>query len=128
MSSYATSNSAEVALMNSGSLSQPQGDPLYGFIQSIVQKAIDAAINDGRLMAIPVPTIHGEKDNLTARQVAERYGITTSTLQDWRTRSKGPAWSKPGKHVMYKLADCEAYFGSKRVRTLESDRLAVSHR
>ncbi len=99
-------------------------DALSLFIESIVAKTIDAAIRDGRLQPAQARQKGAEKSVLTAREVAERYSVSVSTLADWRWRSKGPAWTKPGRSVLYRLVDCEEYFRIQRVRTRESDRLA----
>ena len=106
----------------------PSADALAVFIESIVAKTIDAAIRDGRLQPVQAQRKGAEKSVLTAKEVAERFSVTVSTLADWRGRSKGPAWTKPGRSVLYRLVDCEEYFRSKRVRTRESDRLAGSSR
>ncbi|GAB6125058.1 helix-turn-helix domain-containing protein [Humidesulfovibrio idahonensis] len=103
-------------------------DALAAFINSIVTKTIDAAIKDGRLQ--PVQTQHDgvQKKTLTTREVAERYNVKVSTLQDWRGRSMGPVYTKPGRNVLYRVEDLEAFFSGQRVRTRESDRLARSSR
>lgn len=93
---------------------------LDALVRAIVPLAIDAAIADGRLQAPQRQVDHGPR-MLTAKLVAELYGVSESTLADWRSRSKGPAWSKPGKHVLYNVEDVESYFAKARVRTLESD-------
>ncbi len=44
---------------------------------------------------------------LTAAEVAQRYGnsVKESTLANWRFKKVGPAYSKIGGRVLYRLAD-----------------------
>jgi hypothetical protein len=103
-------------------------EALAVFVRSIVTQTIDAAIKDGRLQPVQTQPSGAQKKTLTTREVAERYNVKVSTLQDWRGSSKGPAWTKPGKNVLYRVEDLEAYFAGQRIRTRESDRLARSFR
>ena len=42
-------------------------------------------------------------------QLAERWGLSTATLERWRTNGTGPKYIRlPGK-VIYRLCDIEAY-------------------
>lgn len=42
-------------------------------------------------------------------QLAERWGLSTATLERWRTNGTGPQYIRlPGK-VIYRLCDIEAY-------------------
>jgi len=101
-------------------------DALTDFVESIVRRTIDAAIRDGRLQPVRQAEAGPAKRTLTSKEVAERYGVSVRTLADWRSGSAGPVWTKPGKVVLYRVEDLEAYFAAKRVRTLEADRLAAS--
>lgn len=102
------------------------GDAITSFIESVVRRTIDAAIRDGRLKpAAAAPVV---KKALTQKEVAELYGIPIGTLADWRRESMGPAWTKPGKHILYRVVDLDAFFEAQRVRTLQSDKLAGSAR
>ncbi len=102
------------------------GDAVAALIEDIARRAIDAAIRDGRLKpAAAAPMV---KKTLTQDEVAELYNIPKSTLADWRRESKGPAWTKPGKQVLYRVVDLEAFFEAQRVRTFQSDKLAGSAR
>ena len=101
-------------------------DAVTAYIESVARRAIDAAIRDGRLKpAAAAPVL---KRALTQDEVAKLYNIPKSTLADWRRESKGPAWTKPGKQVLYRVVDLEAFFEAQRVRTLQSDQLAGSAR
>ena len=103
-------------------------DALAAFIESVVRKTIDAAIRDGRLKPAAAEPQGVGKKTLTTREVSECYGVAEGTLADWRRESKGPAWTRPGKQVLYRVQDVDAFFAGKVVRTLESDRLAGSAR
>ncbi len=46
-------------------------------------------------------------------QLAERWGISTSTLERWRWSGEGPAFLKLGGRVVYRLADIEAFEAEK---------------
>jgi len=47
---------------------------------------------------------------ITETQLAERWGVTTRTLQLWRKNGQGPAFVRIGpKSVFYREADIEAY-------------------
>ena len=56
----------------------------------------------------------------TARRLSEReaagyLGISVRTLQDWRQRRTGPAYSKVGRRVVYDVLDLDAFLASGRV-------------
>ena len=42
-------------------------------------------------------------------QLSRRWGITPKTLQNWRSKFKGPAFIKVGGHVLYRLEDIERF-------------------
>ena len=50
---------------------------------------------------------------LTTQQLADRWGISSQTLENWRSQGKGPKYVKlgPGKSspIVYRLADVEKY-------------------
>lgn len=100
------------------------GEALAVFIESVVTKTIDAAIRDGRLQAVQQQQKGPKKRTLTTKDVSQLYNVPAGTLAEWRRNSKGPAWTKPGKSVLYRVEDVEAYFDAQRVRTLASDRCA----
>jgi hypothetical protein len=47
------------------------------------------------------------------QQVAEFLGVTTSTLDQWRSRGKGPRYYKVGKHARYDPYDLRLFLLSK---------------
>ncbi len=50
-----------------------------------------------------------ETRHLNPFQLSRRWGITPKTLQNWRSKSKGPAFIKVGGHVLYRMKDIEQY-------------------
>lgn len=47
---------------------------------------------------------------LTAKEVAERYGVAIATLRNWHKQGVGPKRTTVGKNrVRYRLEDIEAY-------------------
>lgn len=49
------------------------------------------------------------KPSLTERQLAERWGLSLKTLQDWRKNGKGPHYLKLGKAIRYPRELVEKY-------------------
>jgi len=47
--------------------------------------------------------------NLTATQLAERWSLSTGTLENWRGQNKGPAFIKLGEskgaRILYRMSD-----------------------
>jgi len=58
-----------------------------------------------------------EKKALTPEQVEEIYNIPRQTLANWRKQKIGPAYSKPGKRVLYRVKDIEDYLDRTRQQT-----------
>ena len=61
------------------------------------------------------PLIELLYDNFTPRQAAEYVGLSTSLLAKLRmseNRSRGPAFVKIGKAVIYRRADLDAWLAS----------------
>lgn len=53
---------------------------------------------------------------LSEREAAAYLGVRSErTLQDWRHRKIGPAYSKLGRRVVYDLADLDAFLAAGRV-------------
>lgn len=53
---------------------------------------------------------------LSEKEAAEYLGpVAVRTLQDWRTRGIGPAYSKLGKRIAYAVADLDAFLSVTRV-------------
>lgn len=50
-----------------------------------------------------------QKQCLTQKELARRWGISHRTLERWRYDGQGPTFLKLGGRVLYRLADVEAY-------------------
>ncbi len=46
---------------------------------------------------------------LTTRALAERWNLSTRSLERWRAEHFGPAWIVVGGSVRYLMSDVEAY-------------------
>ena len=57
---------------------------------------------------------------LTPVELAERWKMSTHTLQNWRVQNAGPTFTKMGEgrsgKVLYRLEDIEAYEAKRRLR------------
>jgi predicted site-specific integrase-resolvase len=49
------------------------------------------------------------KHSLTENQLAERWGLSIKTLQDWRRKGNGPAYLKLSKAIRYPHEIVEKY-------------------
>ena len=47
--------------------------------------------------------------HLNQVQVADRWGFSPRTLENWRCRGEGPRFLKIGGKVVYRLQDVEAF-------------------
>lgn len=56
--------------------------------------------------------------HLRPEDLAERWGVSTGTLSNWRTRGEGPAYVKLGAAVRYALADIEQYEAAGRTEAV----------
>ncbi len=54
---------------------------------------------------------------LNTEQVAERLGLSISTLAKMRLYGTGPAYSKLGRRVVYRLEDLEAWIAANRFQS-----------
>lgn len=77
-------------------------------------KVVDPAGESAPNSSIPSPKWFSPK------MVAELYGIPEKTLQDWRSKSKGPSYSKPtGGCVIYSKEALDKWYRDHEVLTLE---------
>lgn len=53
-------------------------------------------------------------------EAAEYLGIRPNTLEVWRSKHKGPRYSKIGTRVLYDVDDLEEFFNARAVDTMES--------
>lgn len=61
------------------------------------------------------------KDLLSAEQLAERWGMSSGTLENWRAKKKGPNFLRiggaKGSLIYYRMADVLAYEDKCLVKT-----------
>jgi predicted site-specific integrase-resolvase len=50
--------------------------------------------------------------------LAERWGVSTGTLSNWRSRGIGPTFVKIGANVRYALTDVESYEAAGRTEAV----------
>ena len=60
-------------------------------------------------MGITIKEALAIKKALTETQLANRWGMSVKTLQDWRRKGTGVAWMKLGNAVRYKIEAIEKY-------------------
>lgn len=53
---------------------------------------------------------------LDITELAAYLGVPVSTVYDWRTRGKGPAAYRFGKHVKFAVSDVRAWVAEQRDR------------
>jgi hypothetical protein len=53
-------------------------------------------------------------------ELADRWRVSPRTLERWRWRKTGPAYTKIGGRVVYALTDVEAYERRRRAETHSS--------
>lgn len=58
-----------------------------------------------------------ESTYLKPFQLAERWGVTVTTLSQWRWNGKGPCYLKMGRHVVYPIQDIEDFEQARRRRS-----------
>ena len=51
---------------------------------------------------------------LDVTELAAYLGVPVSTLYDWRTRGKGPAAYRFGKHLKFAVSDVRAWVAEQR--------------
>lgn len=61
-------------------------------------------------------TENNGRRRLSEREAATYLGpVSMRTLQDWRNRGTGPAYTKLGGRVAYDIADLDAFLAARRV-------------
>lgn len=48
-------------------------------------------------------------------EAADYLGLSPRTLEKWRTQGRGPRYSRPGRRVVYRVADLDAYLEATAV-------------
>jgi len=60
-----------------------------------------------RKLNLPLPP--PEPRAFNEQQLADRWGLSTRTLQNWRRMSLGPVYLKLGNRVSYRIEDIQRY-------------------
>jgi excisionase family DNA binding protein len=53
--------------------------------------------------------------HLTPAELAEREGVSVTTIYEWNMKGVGPKRLKIGKHIRFRLSDVEAWERSREV-------------
>jgi predicted DNA-binding transcriptional regulator AlpA len=56
-----------------------------------------------------------QKEQLDQSNAAAYLGVSTATLEKWRSLKKGPAYFKLGHFVRYTQSDLDGWIASRRV-------------
>ncbi|OJW51125.1 MAG: hypothetical protein BGO67_12410 [Alphaproteobacteria bacterium 41-28] len=57
---------------------------------------------------------------LTLKELADRWYLQPSTLDQWRWNGKGPRSMRIGRHIFYRIQDVEAYEEKKARKSTSS--------
>lgn len=57
---------------------------------------------------------------LTPREMSEWTGFAVQTLQNWRSQSRGPAYEKVGRRILYPEGDALTWLAEHRVETTQT--------
>lgn len=60
-----------------------------------------------------------DAEYLTAEQVEARYHVRQKSLTNMRWLSRGPAYSRFGRRILYRRADVESYLAARKVTPQE---------
>jgi len=60
------------------------------------------------------------KKFLSAREVADTYGIAYQTLANWRVQGRGPEYTTAGRRVRYEAEKVDRWLLQFRKRTIEA--------
>ena len=90
---------------------QPQAnDRKRGDMKSQQRKKTDSPASRKKILSKTLDsTTYQWEEYSTDIELAKRWGLSDGTLRNWRTRGRGPIWSKFGRCVRYKIADALIY-------------------
>lgn len=60
------------------------------------------------------------QSRLDTPAAAKYLGVSTSTLETWRSRSRGPRFIKLGRRVLYQIKDLDSYAAARVVETCDT--------
>ncbi len=61
-----------------------------------------------------------QKKMLSPAEVAALYSVSAGSLGNWRSLKRGPKFYKINRKVLYRVEDCEDFFTSTPVLTIDS--------
>ena len=56
-------------------------------------------------------------ETLTTEQLAERWGVSPQTLENWRSAKRGPDYVKMGGVIVYRIEDVRRYERDNIIKT-----------
>lgn len=65
------------------------------------------------------------KKKLNNEEAAAYLDVRPNTLDIWRSKNKGPRYSKIGSRVLYDIDDLEEFFQARVVETMESQAISA---
>ncbi len=57
------------------------------------------------------------KRYLSPKDVEEIYNIPITTLEQWRSKKRGPIYHKLGKHIRYTPLDVDKWVEARKIQT-----------
>lgn len=63
------------------------------------------------------------KEKINTHEAAKILGVRPNTLERWRSKNKGPRYSKIGSRVLYDSDDLIEFFNGRSIDTAESEAL-----
>ena len=81
-------------------------ESLEGWLRGVIREEIRAALDADKKQTV-------QKDWLRAKELAEEYGLPRTWFEE-RGRAGDIARTKPGRYVLFKRRDVEAYLESKK--------------
>ena len=61
-----------------------------------------------------------ERRYITPKQAAAMYGFSFGYLANLRSKRQGPPFYRPGRKILYRVSDFEAWVTANPVKTVES--------
>ena len=60
-----------------------------------------------------------ERRLLRTEEAALYLGLASGTLENWRTKGRGPRWLRPSRIVVYDIRDLDAWVDAERRQTID---------
>ena len=72
-----------------------------------------------------VELLGADQEMLTTVELARALKVSSRTLDNWRSESRGPAYFRVEGAVRYRVSDVKEWLGACFVRTLETPALTI---